>query len=152
MDKRVCLDVTSVDSAKKSAEISPVDGPTLKGNVIREVAVTPNRSEISVVISEDGVRNVEMIHPAVKEGAGIELVGEVGVVVAVVILPKMQMINGAVNNAHAYKLTKGTELFNNKGNQIIDFKKVLVVIKYRYSLFECFDLLFNKNVRICKII
>ena len=28
------------------------------------------------MISEDGVRNVEMIHPAVKEGAGDELVGE----------------------------------------------------------------------------
>ena len=75
-----------------------------------------------------------MIHPAVKEGAGIELVGEVGVVVAVVILPKMQMINGAVDNAHTYELTKGTELSNNgkaymkQEVHIIDFKKYLVVI------------------------
>ena len=67
------------------------------------------------MISEDGVRNVEMIHPAVKEGAGVELV------VAVIILPKMQMVNGAVDNAHAHKPTQG--------NQIIDSKKVLVVIK-----------------------
>ena len=102
--------------------------------MIREVAVTPNRSEISVVNSADGVRNIEMIHPAVKEGAGVELVGEVGVVVAVVILPKMQMINGAGDNAHTDELTKGTELPNNgkaymrKKVHLINFKKYLVVI------------------------
>ena len=111
--------------------------------MIREVAVTPNRSEISVVNSDYDYVTIGMIHLAVKEGADIERDELVVVVVAVVILPKMQMINGAVDNAHAYEPTKG--------NQIIDSKKVLVVIKYRYSLFECFDLLFNKCIRICKI-
>ena len=77
-----------------------------------------------------------LVHLAAKEGADIELVEEVGADVAVVILPKMQMINGAVNNAHTYKLTKGTELFNNKGNQIIDFKKVLVVIHIDFRFLE----------------
>ena len=81
--------------------------------MIREVAVTPNQSEISIVNSDDELVVVD---------------------VAVVILPKMQMINGAVDNAHTYELTKGTELFNNgkaymkQGIHIIDFKKYLVVI------------------------
>jgi len=134
MDKRVCLDVTTVDSAKKSAEISPVDRQIRQDEVCEK-----NTAPGSVMISEDGVRNAEKFHPAVKEGADM-----LGVIVAVIILLKMQMVNGAVDNAHAYKPTKG--------NQIIDSKKVLVVIKYRYSLFECFDLLFNKCIRICKII
>jgi hypothetical protein len=115
MDKIVCLDVTTVDSAKKSAEISPVNGQ-IRQDGVWEANLAPG----SVMISEDGVRNVEMIHPAVKEGAGV----------AVTILLKMQKVNGAVNTAYAYKPTKG--------NQFIDSKKVLVVIKYSYSLFECF--------------
>ena len=99
--------------------------------MIREVAVTPNRSEISVVNSDD---DIEMIHLAVKEGADIELVDEVVADVAVVTLPKMQMTNGAVDNAHTYELTKRTELVNNgkaymkQEIHIIDFKKYLVVI------------------------
>ena len=139
MDKRGCLDVTSVRFAKKSAEISPVDGPTLKESV-RGVAVAPNRSEIPVVNSDEVCITMQKFHLAVKEGADIKEDGLVGVVVAVVILPKMQMINGAVDNAHTHELIKGTELSNNgkafmrKEVHIIDFKKYLVVIKYRYSL------------------
>ena len=102
--------------------------------MIRGVAVTPNRSEISVVICDDDSVTIGMIHLAVKEGADIERDELVVVVVAVVILPKMQMINGAVDNAHTYELTKGTELLNNgkaymkQEIHIIDFKKYLVVI------------------------
>ena len=135
MDKRGCLDVTSVRFAKKSAEISPVDGSTLKESV-RGVAVAPNRSEIPVVNSDEVCITMQKFHLAVKEGADIKEDELVVVDVAVVILPKMQMINGAVDNAHTYKLTKGTELFNNKGNQIIDFKKVLVVIHIDFRFLE----------------
>ena len=103
---------------------------------VRGVAAAPNRSEIPVVISEDGVRNVQKFHLAVKEGTDIKEDELVGVGVAVVVLLKMQKINGAVDNAHAYKPTKGTERFNNKGNQIIDFKKVMVVILIDFCFLE----------------
>ena len=114
MSKIVCDNVTTIDSAKKGAGISPVNRQIRKDEV-REANLAPG----SVMISEDGVRNVEMIHPAAKEGAGV----------AVTILLKMQKVNGAVNTAYAYKPIKG--------NQIIDSKKVFVIIKYSYSLFEC---------------
>ena len=114
MSKIVCDNVTTVDAAKKGAGISPVDRQIRKDEVW-EANLAPG----SVMISEDGVRNVEMIHPAAKEGAGV----------AVTVLLKMQQVNGDVNTAYTYKSAKG--------NQIIDFKKVSVVIKYSYSLFEC---------------
>ena len=123
----------------KTRGFSPVDGPTLKGNVIREVAVTPNRSEISVVNSDYDYVTIGMIHLAVKEGADIERDELVVVVVAVVILPKMQMINGAVDNAHTYELTKGTELLNNgkaytSGNPNHRLQEVFGRHRHRYSL------------------
>ena len=103
--------------------------------MIRGVAVTPNRSEISVVICDDDSETIGMILLVVEgKGADIELVDEVVADVAVVTMPKMQMTNGAVNNVHTYELTKGTELLNNGKTymkqeiHIIDFKKYLVVI------------------------
>ena len=77
---------------------------------VREANLAPG----SVMIGEDGVRNVEMIHPAAKEGAGV----------AVTNLLKVQKVHGAVNTAYVYKPIEG--------NQIIDFKKVFVVIQYSY--------------------
>ena len=103
---------------------------------VRGVAVAPNRSEIPVVNSDEVRIMMQKFHLAVKEGADIKEDELVGVVVAVVILLKMQMINGAVDNAHKYKPTKGTERFNNKGNQIIDFKKVMVVILIDFCFLE----------------
>ena len=103
---------------------------------VRGVDAAPNRSEIPVVISEDGVRNVQKFHLAVKEGTDIKEDELVVVVVAVVILLKMQKINGAVDNAHAYKPAEGTERFNNMGNQIIDLKKVTVVILIDFCFLE----------------
>ena len=114
MSKRVCDNVTTVDAAKKGVGVRPVDG-NIRQDEVSEVNTAPG----GVVISEDGVRNMEMIHPAAKEGAGV----------AVTVLLKMQQVNGDVNTAYTYKSAKG--------NQIIDFKKVSVVIKYSYSLFEC---------------
>ena len=105
---------------KKKRGFSPV-GRQIRQDEVCEKNTAPG----SAVISEDGVRNVEKFHPAIEEGADM-----LGVVVAVIILLKMQKVNGAVDNAYAYKPTKG--------NQFIDSKKVLVVIKYSYSLFECF--------------
>ena len=102
--------------------------------MIRGVAVTPNRSEISVVICDDDSVTIGMIHLAVKEGADVEPIEEVVADVAVVTMPKMQMTNGAVDNVHTYELTKGSELLNNgkaymkQEIHIIDFKKYLVVI------------------------
>ena len=131
MDKRVCLEVTTVDSAKKSVGISPVDGK-IRQDEVSEVNTAPG----SVMISEDGVRNVEMFHLAVKEGTDIKEDELVGVGVSVVVLLKMQKINGAVDNAPAYKPAEGTERFNNMGNQIIDFKKVMVVILIDFCFLE----------------
>ena len=82
----------------------------IRKDEVREANLAP----CSVMISEDVVRNVEMIHPAAKEGAGV----------AVTNLLKVQKVNGAVNTAYVYKPIEG--------NQIIDFKKVFVVIQYSY--------------------
>ena len=131
MDKIVCLEVTSVDSAKKSVGVSPVDG-NIRQDEVSEVNTAPG----SAMISEDGVRNVEIFLLDAKEGTDIKEDELVGVGVAVVVLLKMQKINGAVDNAHAYKPAEGTERFSNMGNQIIDLKKVTVVILIDFCFLE----------------